>query len=587
MSDILNKILATKREEVAALKAQTPQADVATAARAMPTPRDFVGAIRAKLAAGLPAIIAEVKKASPSKGVIRADFQPAEIAASYAAHGAACLSVLTDRDYFQGSVDYLKAARAACVLPVLRKDFIVDTYQIDEARAMGADCILLIAAALSVDEMQRFEAHAHALGLAVLVEVHDAEELRHALTLTTPLIGVNNRNLRTFEVNVDTTLDLLPAMDAGRIVVTESGIASKDDVTKLRAQQVDTFLVGEAFMREPEPGVALAQLFSLPPVPATADRVSVLGRFSLLSFAGDDARAFLQGQLSSDVRQVSPSHAQYSTYSTPKGRMLASFLLWEAAATAHQPAALRLMVSADIAAPIRKRLGMYVMRSKVSHRVADEVSLLGVSGTEAAARVLAAVGAVPEAVMGVVAVAGGEVIRLSATRFVLALTDTAAAAAWPRLLLGAQGVGTADWDADNITDGIGWITAATQELFVPQMANMECIGAVNFQKGCYPGQEIVARSQYLGKVKRRMIRAWLDAEQVMAGDPLFCPTTGEQVIGHIVLAAPALQGGWMVLAVCQTPALSDGVHLGSVAGAVLVVQTLPYAVGDASPSEEG
>jgi len=262
MSDILNRILATKQQEVAAALAARPLAEVRAAAEARLDRRDFVAALRAKHVLGQAGVIAEIKKASPSKGVIREDFQPAEIAKSYATHGAACLSVLTDRDYFQGSADYLEAARAACHLPVLRKDFMVDPYQIYEARAMGADCILLIAAALSGETMREFEALAHELGMAVLVEVHNAEELDTALTLSTPLIGINNRNLRTFEVSLTTTLKLLPQIGAERIVVTESGIASVDDVRLMRASNVHSFLVGEAFMREAEPGEALQRLFA-------------------------------------------------------------------------------------------------------------------------------------------------------------------------------------------------------------------------------------------------------------------------------------------------------------------------------------
>ena len=224
-------------------------------------PRDFVGAIRGKIAAGRAAVIAEIKKASPSKGVIRADFRPAEIAADYAAHGAACLSVLTDRQFFQGAPEYLQAARAACALPVLRKDFLVDPYQVFEARAMGADAILLIAAALDLSAMREFEALARSLGMAVLVEVHDAEELEHALQLETPLIGINNRNLRSFEVSLQATFDLLPSIPADRIVVTESGILAPSDVEAMRRQAVDVFLVGEAFMRASSPGRALQSLF--------------------------------------------------------------------------------------------------------------------------------------------------------------------------------------------------------------------------------------------------------------------------------------------------------------------------------------
>ena len=262
MSDILNKIIATKREEIAAASALKTLSAVEAEAAAQPAPRDFVGAIRAKIACGRPAVIAEIKKASPSKGVIRPDFKPAEIARSYAGHGAACLSVLTDRQYFQGCPDYLKEARAACDLPVLRKDFIVDAYQVAEARAMGADCILLIAAALSLPEMQALEAQAHGCGMAVLVEVHNGEELDAALQLKTPLLGINNRNLRSFDVTLQTTLGLLERIPAGRIVVTESGILAPADVALMRSHRVDAFLVGEAFMRAADPGAELARLFA-------------------------------------------------------------------------------------------------------------------------------------------------------------------------------------------------------------------------------------------------------------------------------------------------------------------------------------
>jgi indole-3-glycerol phosphate synthase len=262
VNDILNKIIATKREEVAAALAKKPLAVVEAEALAQSAPRDFVGAIRHKIACGQPAVIAEIKKASPSKGVIRPDFHPAEIARSYAQHGAACLSVLTDHQYFQGAPEYLQAACAACELPVLRKDFMVDAYQVAEARAMGADAILLIAAALRLEQMQALEAQAFAYGMAVLVEVHNGEELDAALQLKTPLLGINNRNLRTFEVTLDTTLGLLSRIPADRIVVTESGILKAEDVTLMRSHQVQTFLVGEAFMRAPEPGVELARLFS-------------------------------------------------------------------------------------------------------------------------------------------------------------------------------------------------------------------------------------------------------------------------------------------------------------------------------------
>jgi len=276
MSDILNKILAVKAQEVASALAAKPLAALRAEAEQAAAPRDFAGAIRAKIAAGQPAVIAEIKKASPSKGVLRADFRPAEIAVSYARHGAACLSVLTDEQFFQGSAEYLKQARAACTLPVLRKDFIVDEYQIYEARAMGADAILLIAAALDVKQMQAFEALAHSLGMAVLVEVHDGTELDAALQLATPLIGVNNRNLRTFEVSLQTTLNLLPRIqnslprplagegwgEGGRIIVTESGILKAEDVQLMRGSRVNAFLVGEAFMRADDPGAELAKVFA-------------------------------------------------------------------------------------------------------------------------------------------------------------------------------------------------------------------------------------------------------------------------------------------------------------------------------------
>jgi indole-3-glycerol phosphate synthase len=263
MSDILEKILATKREEIAAGQARMPLAEMRAQAAAAPAPRDFVGALRAQVDAGRPAVIAEIKKASPSKGVIRADFRPGAIAASYAQGGAACLSVLTDAQYFQGSTEYLREARAACGLPVLRKDFIIDPWQVYEARAMGADAILLIVAALELPAMQDLEALAMELGMAVLVESHDGAELEAALTLKTPLMGINNRNLRTFEVTLDTTLDLLPKIGSERIVVTESGILAPVDVARMREHQVNAFLVGEAFMRAADPGAELARLFAL------------------------------------------------------------------------------------------------------------------------------------------------------------------------------------------------------------------------------------------------------------------------------------------------------------------------------------
>jgi indole-3-glycerol phosphate synthase len=261
MSDILHKILAVKREEVAAASASQPLAVLRAEALAQSPARPFVAAIEAKISVGQAAVIAEIKKASPSKGLLRADFHPAEIAASYEKHGAACLSVLTDRSFFQGATEYLQAARAACALPVLRKDFMVDAYQIYEARAMGADAILLIAAALDLATMQEFETLAADLGMAVLVEVHNAAELEAALHLKTPLLGINNRNLRTFEVSLQNTLDLLPQIPEGRIVVSESGILAASDVQLMRAHHVHAFLVGEAFMRAPVPGEALAGLF--------------------------------------------------------------------------------------------------------------------------------------------------------------------------------------------------------------------------------------------------------------------------------------------------------------------------------------
>jgi indole-3-glycerol phosphate synthase len=260
-ADILERILSVKREEVAAARAVRTQADLERDAAALPPARGFAAALRDKLAKGDPAVIAEIKKASPSKGLLRADFDPPSIARSYAKNGAACLSVLTDRQFFQGSPDYLQAARAACGLPVLRKDFIVDEYQVAEARAMGADCILLIVAALDQPRMVDLEQAATALGLDVLVEVHDAAELDRALELSTPLVGINNRNLRTFETRLETTLDLLGRIPAGRVVVTESGILGPSDVALMRGRGVNAFLVGEAFMRAADPGEELAALF--------------------------------------------------------------------------------------------------------------------------------------------------------------------------------------------------------------------------------------------------------------------------------------------------------------------------------------
>jgi indole-3-glycerol phosphate synthase len=267
MSDILQRIVAVKRREVVEAQALVPIEALRAAARDAAPLRSFEAALRRRVAAGEPAVIAEVKKASPSKGVLRADFDPAAIAASYEAGGAACLSVLTDREFFQGSPEALQAARSACALPVLRKDFIVDPYQVVQARAMGADCILLIAACLDDAAMRALEAEAEAWGLAVLVEVHDAVELDRALSLRTPLVGINNRDLRTFEVRLETTLDLRQRVPADRLLITESGVLTRADVQRLRASGIGAFLVGEAFMRARDPGAALRALFG----PVTAD----------------------------------------------------------------------------------------------------------------------------------------------------------------------------------------------------------------------------------------------------------------------------------------------------------------------------
>ena len=268
MSDILERIVAVKREELAQARGQCSDHELrlrAEAVCAQPGPeqrtRGFEAALRGAIADGRAAVIAEIKKASPSKGVLRADFDPPAIAASYERGGASCLSVLTDRRFFQGSPEYLVAARAACALPVLRKDFMIDPYQVYEARLMGADCILLIAAALEDARMAELEACAHSLGMDVLVEVHDGAELDRALRLKTPLLGINNRNLRTFEVSLRTTLDLLPRIPPGRLVVTESGILGRGDVATMRSAHVDAFLVGEAFMRADDPGAELARIF--------------------------------------------------------------------------------------------------------------------------------------------------------------------------------------------------------------------------------------------------------------------------------------------------------------------------------------
>lgn len=261
MSDILQQILAVKADEVAAARKALPYNELVQMAREASPRRDFAAALRDRVVKGRAAVIAEIKKASPSKGVIREHFVPAAIAESYAEHGAACLSVLTDQRFFQGHADYLKQARAACDLPVIRKDFLIDPYQVAEARAWGADCVLLIVAALAPTQLRELEHAATELGLDVLVEVHDAAELEQALTLRTPLLGINNRNLRTFDVSLQTTLDLLPAIAGERIVITESGIFSPEDVALMQDHGVHAFLVGEAFMRQPEPGRELRRVF--------------------------------------------------------------------------------------------------------------------------------------------------------------------------------------------------------------------------------------------------------------------------------------------------------------------------------------
>ena len=261
MADVLQRILAVKADEVARARKARPQPALEAAARGAAAPRDFVGALRVRLDADRPAVIAEIKKASPSRGVLREKFDPAAIAASYERHGATCLSVLTDAEFFQGSLEHMQRARGACALPVLRKDFTIDPYQVYEARGAGADCILLIVAALDIPRMRELEQVARSLGMAVLVEAHDGDELERALALETPLIGINNRNLRTFETRLETTLDLLERIPKGRIVITESGILKHEDVRTLRARRVGCFLVGEAFMRADDPGAALAALF--------------------------------------------------------------------------------------------------------------------------------------------------------------------------------------------------------------------------------------------------------------------------------------------------------------------------------------
>ena len=261
-SDILERIVAVKREEIAHARRARSEASLRDEAQAWRGGRrGFGAALRSKVAAGSAAVIAEVKKASPSKGVLREHFVPAEIAASYERGGAACLSVLTDERFFQGSAAYLQQARAACALPVLRKDFIIDGYQVSQAAAMGADCILLIVACLADAQMAELEAQAHETGLDVLVEVHDGHELERAMRLATPLVGINNRNLRSFEVSLETTLGLLPQVPGDRLLVTESGILARTDVRRMREAGVNAFLVGEAFMRAADPGAALAELF--------------------------------------------------------------------------------------------------------------------------------------------------------------------------------------------------------------------------------------------------------------------------------------------------------------------------------------
>lgn len=262
MIDILRRIIEVKQEELAAARQKRSSASLRRDAESVGGQRDFLGALRARIQSGQAAVIAEIKKASPSKGVLREHFAPSQIAQSYEHHGAACLSVLTDERFFQGSASCLQQARAACALPVLRKDFMIDPYQIFEARAMGADCILLIAACLDHAQMIDLEAQAHELGMAVLVEVHDEPELERALRLQTPLLGINNRDLRNFQVSLDTTLNMLPKIPPGRLLVTESGIFTSADVSRLRGAGVCAFLVGEAFMREPEPGQALARIFA-------------------------------------------------------------------------------------------------------------------------------------------------------------------------------------------------------------------------------------------------------------------------------------------------------------------------------------
>jgi indole-3-glycerol phosphate synthase len=264
MADILERILAVKAAEVDRARREQPLQSVREAAQNTPRPRDFAGTIRGRISSGKPAVIAEVKKASPSRGVLRESFDPAEIARSYSSHGAACLSVLTDEQFFQGRPEHLRLARAATDIPVLRKDFIVDEYQVHESRALGADCVLLIVAALEPSLLKDLEALAQDLGMAVLVEVHDRKELEIALQLRTPLLGINNRDLRTFVTRLETTINLLSEVPSGRIVVTESGIRTREDVARMQREGINAFLVGEAFMRAADPGSALERLFLSP-----------------------------------------------------------------------------------------------------------------------------------------------------------------------------------------------------------------------------------------------------------------------------------------------------------------------------------
>ena len=319
----------------------------------------------------------------------------------------------------------------------------------------------------------------------------------------------------------------------------------------------------------------LAQQPTPPTYPTQTDapRLYALSDFAVLDFHGEDTQAFLQGQLSSDVREVNPQHAQYSSYSTAKGRMLASFLVWQT--QDH----FRLMVRTDLAEAMKKRLGMFILRAKVKVALDGDSVLLGLSGAQAGELARQVFGQVPSAPGEVTQGEYGSLLALAGDRLLLDLNASAAPSLWQALCAGgAQAVSQTDWHAQDIAHGLPWISAATQELFVAQMANMELIGAVSFKKGCYPGQEIVARTQYLGKTKRRMFRVHLDANDVSAGQALFSPATAEQTIGHIVNAVPAPTGGSEALAVFQLPALESGVHLGTLDGPALQVLPLPYAV---------